>query len=296
MPLYAGLELGGTKTIAVLGTPGLIRERVEFPTTSPEETLARAVQELTRWQATSPIDALGVAAFGPVRLAREAPDFGTILDTPKPGWRGARLIDSLSRNFPGPIALDTDVNAAVLAEHELGAAKGCGTLVYLTIGTGVGGGILIEGQPVHGALHPEIGHMRLRREPGDTFAGTCRYHGGCVEGLISGPALEARFGCSPDQIAPEDPRWHFVARDLAELLANLLLALSPDRIVVGGGVTMRQPQLLPAAIARVPECLGGYLGGVDAVGLQARIVLPELGNDAGPNGSLCLARMIDISR
>lgn len=290
MSLYAGLEMGGTKTIAVLGHAGAIRERVEFPTTTPAETLGRAAQELARWQAAAPISALGIASFGPVRLAPDALDFGTILDTPKPGWRGTRVVEVLRRAFAGPIGLDTDVNAAALAEYELGAGHGCGSLVYLTVGTGVGGGILIGGSPVHGVLHPEIGHMRLRRPLGDTFAGACRYHGACVEGLISGPALEKRFGCSPADVSHDDRRWNQIADDLAELLTNLLLALSPKRIIVGGGVALRQPHLLPMAIARVPERLAGYLGDVSVTELQQRIVPPQLGNDAGPQGSLCLAQ------
>jgi fructokinase len=290
MARYAGLEMGGTKTIAVLGRPGNIEERIAFPTSTPEATLGRAKDVLARWHATEPVKALGIASFGPVRVAPTAPDFGTILDTPKPGWAGTRVIDMLQDVWAGPIGLDTDVNAAALAEHQLGAGIGCGALVYLTIGTGVGGGVLVEGKPLHGALHPEIGHLRLRRAPQDTFPGSCPYHGGCAEGLLSGPALEARFACAPNEVQEDDPRWALVASDLAELLANVLLALSPERVIVGGGVTMRRPQLLDAAIARVPERLGGYLGAITAQVLQSRILLPQLGNDAGPNGSLCLAQ------
>ena len=290
MARYAGLEMGGTKTIAVLGRPGEIAERIEFPTTTPDATLGRAAEVLKRWQAAEPIQALGLASFGPLRLASSASDYGTILNTPKAGWAGVRVVAWLEGACEGPIALDTDVNAAALAEHQLGAGKDCSSLVYLTIGTGVGGGILIEGKPVHGALHPEMGHLRLRRAPDDAFAGACAYHGGCAEGLLSGPALAARFGCAPGDVPPDDPRWRLAAADLAELLANLLLGLSPERIIVGGGVTLRQPGLLEAAIERVPERLGGYLGEVSVAQLQARILLPQLGNDAGPNGSLCLAQ------
>jgi len=290
MPVYAGLEMGGTKTIAVLGEPGAIRERVEFPTKSPEVTLARAADIIAGWHEQEPILALGVASFGPVRLSPQSPDYGTILDTPKPGWRGTSVLGALKAGFAGPMAIDTDVNAAALAEFELGAGRNADALVYITIGTGVGGGVLIDGKALHGQLHPEIGHMRLRRDPTDSFAGVCPYHGACIEGLISGPAIHARFGIPPGDVRPDDPRWVPVASDLAELLANLLLALSPDKIVVGGGVTMRQPHLLRSAIARLPERLGGYLGTVDAAALQTRIVLPQLGDDAGPNGSLCLAR------
>jgi fructokinase len=290
MARYAGLEMGGTKTITVLGRPGEIAERIEFPTTTPDETLGRATDLLRRWHAAEPVQAVGIASFGPVRLATDAPDYGTILNTPKPGWAGARVMETVQAAYPGPITLDTDVNAAALAEHRLGAGQNCSSLVYLTIGTGVGGGILIDGKAVHGALHPEIGHLRLRRSPEDTFRGVCTYHGGCAEGLLSGPGLAARFGCAPGEVPPDDPRWALVASDLAELLANLLMALSPERIIVGGGVTMRQPGLLHATIDRVPERLGGYLGEVSAAQLHARILLPQLGNDAGPNGSLCLAQ------
>lgn len=289
MARYAGLEMGGTKTIAVLGRPGDIEERVEFPTTAPDATLGHAVDVLKRWHTAEPIQALGVASFGPVRLAISAPDYGTILNTPKRGWAGTPVVEMLGAAFSGPIALDTDVNAAALAEHRLGAGKDCSSLIYLTIGTGVGGGILIDGKPVHGVLHPEIGHLRLRRAPEDTFPGACAYHGGCAEGLLSGPALAARFGCAPGEVPPGDPQWRLVAADLAELLANLLLGLSPGRIIVGGGVTLRQPGLLQAAIDRIPERLGGYLGDLSVPQLRTRILLPLLGNDAGPNGSLCLA-------
>lgn len=287
--LYAGLEMGGTKTIAVLGVPGDIRERLEFPTTTPEETLGQAARILDRWQREGALAGLGIASFGPVRLDPLATDYGTILNTPKPGWRGTRVVAALAEAFAGPIALDTDVSAGAVAEHRLGAARGCATMVYLTIGTGVGGGILVNGKPLHGALHPEVGHMRLHRDREDPFPGSCAYHRDCVEGLVSGTALTARFGCSPADVAASDPRWQLVAGDLAELLANLLLVISPQRIVVGGGVIMKQPHLLPAAIAALPERLGGYLGDVDARSLAVRIVKPQLGNDAGPQGSLCLA-------
>lgn len=290
MARYAGLEMGGTKTIAVLGRPGDIEDRIEFPTTTPSATLGRANDVLARWQAAEPIQGLGVASFGPIRLSAEAGDYGTILDTPKPGWAGTSVLQILKSAYSGPLALDTDVNAAALAEHQFGAGQGCGTLVYITIGTGVGGGVLVDGKPLHGALHPEIGHLRLRRAPHDTFPGACRYHGGCAEGLLSGPALEARFGCPPGEVRADKSGWACVASDLAELLTNLLLGLSPERIIVGGGVSMRQPGLLEAAIARLPERLGGYLGDVSAAELGSRIVLPQLGNDAGPNGSLCLAQ------
>jgi len=289
MRQLAGIELGGTKTILVRGAPGRIAERIEIPTTLPDETLGQAAAILTDWHCQNPIAALGIASFGPVRLDPAAADFGSILHTPKPGWRGARLIAGLRGEMDCRIALDTDVNAAALAEYRLGAAQGCGNMVYLTIGTGIGGGILVEGRPVHGALHPEVGHVRLRRVAGDDFAGVCPFHGDCAEGLLSGPALAARFRRHPSEISRDDAAWDPVSRDLAELFALLILTLSPQRIVVGGGVTGKQPHLLPRAIAHVPTILAGYLADCDAASLGTRIVPAALGDDAGPNGALVLA-------
>lgn len=290
MARLAGIELGGTKAIVVLGQPGAIAERHEYPTTTPDETLGRAVALIAAWHAAEPLAALGVASFGPVRVSPEAPDFGMILDTPKPGWAGTSLVQRLQA-VPGlPLAIDTDVNAAALAEHRLGAAQGCDSLVYVTIGTGLGAGIVIEGRPVHGLLHPEVGHLRLRRAAGDRFGGSCPFHGDCIEGLVSGPALAARFGRHPAEVAADEPAWGPVAADLAELLAMLMLTLSPRRIVVGGGVSARQPQLLAMASALVPGLLAGYLGPVDAAALAGCIVASVLGNDAGPTGALVLAQ------
>lgn len=286
---YAGIELGGTKTIVVRGRSGAIRDRVEFPTTTPEETLARAVETIAGWQRQEPLAAIGVASFGPIRVSREAPDFGTMLDTPKPGWTGASVLAPIVQALGLPVALDTDVHGAGLAEWSLGAARGCPVTVYLTIGTGLGGGVLVNGEPVHGMLHPEIGHVRLRRMAGDTFAGACRFHGDCAEGLLSGPALEVRFGRHPSSVMADDPAWVPVAQDLAELLAMLVLTLSPHRIVVGGGVANKQPHLLAGAVSRLPDVLQGYLRDCSPDALTRMIVPPQLGDDAGPMGSLILA-------
>ncbi|GGY94797.1 ROK family protein [Novosphingobium colocasiae] len=289
MKRLAGIEMGGTKTVVVLGRPGAILDRVEFATAGPDETLKRAARIVVDWHANEPVAALGVASFGPIRVNPSADDFGTMLDTPKPGWKGAQVYARLAEWTGLPLALDTDVNGAALAEHRLGAGLGCETLVYYTIGTGIGGGVLVRGSPLHGALHPEIGHVRLRRAPGDTFAGACAFHGDCAEGLLSGPALAARFGRHPATVPPQDPAWAPAARDLAELLAMTVLTFSPQRIVVGGGVTGRQPRLLSAAIGRMPAILGGYLRDCTAATLQDLVVAPHLGDDAGPTGALILA-------
>lgn len=288
-PRLAGIELGGTKCIAVLGEGERIVDRRVFPTTTPHETLGNSIAALHEWHEAAPLSAIGFASFGPICVNPAAADFGTILSTPKPGWSGTQVFAELRHSFDLPIGLDTDVNAAALAEHAHGAAPGCSSVVYLTIGTGLGGGVLINGRPVHGRMHPEIGHIRIRRMPGDRFAGVCPFHGDCIEGLISGPALEARLPAHPSEMDSADNIWAAPAHDLAELLAQLMLTLSPERIVIGGGVTMRQPHLLARARAALPDILAGYLDDVDEDGLASLVCLPALGDDAGPTGALVLA-------
>ncbi|HKR92227.1 ROK family protein [Novosphingobium sp.] len=292
---FGGIELGGTKTVVVLGHPGDIRERLEFPTTTPDETLSHALDIIQRWHERVRLDAVGVASFGPLRLDHSAADFSAVLQTPKPGWTGTRILPRMAETLDLPIAVDTDVAAAALAEHKFGAAQGCSVMVYLTIGTGLGGGILIHGVPVHGALHPEIGHVRLRRAVGDIFAGGCPFHGDCAEGLLGGPALALRFGAHPSHFGAGDPVWDPVAHDLAELLGMLILTLSPQRIVVGGGVANKQPHLLLGAVSRIPEIIRGYVPDCTKEELERRIVPAALGDDAGPTGALILAEYMGIT-
>lgn len=291
MRQFGGIELGGTKMIVVRGAPGTIGERHEFPTSDPVATLAQAARILEGWHRETGLAAVGIASFGPIRVDPDAADHGTILATPKPGWGGTDILSFLRSSLRIPVAIDTDVNAAALAEYHYGAAKGCGTTVYVTIGTGVGGGVLVNGVPLHGLMHPEIGHLRLRRVAGDGFAGACTFHGDCIEGLLSGPALAARFGSHPSLLDPADRAWSPVAADLAELLGALLLAYSPHRIVLGGGVMTNQPHLLAAAVSRIPGQLADYLDGVNEQSLRDIVVPAALGNDAGPHGALIVARM-----
>lgn len=285
----AGVELGGTKTIVILADGAAIVDRVTIPTTTPAETLGRAVDVLEGWSAQGTLDAIGIGSFGPVRVNPAAVDFGTILDTPKPGWRGARIIAPFAARFACPIGFDTDVNVAGMAEAAIGAGQGCGTIVYLTIGTGVGGGVIVDGRPVVGRLHPEIGHLRLRRAAGDAFAGACPFHGDCVEGLISGPALAARLGGDPAAADPANPAWDMVAQDFGELFAALMLTLSSERIVVGGSVALGQPELLARATVVAAERLTAYIPDYDAAALARIIVPPALKQDAGPVGAIVLA-------
>ncbi|WP_230293381.1 ROK family protein [Croceicoccus sp. Ery5] len=284
----AGLEIGGTKLVAARAYGRTIAERVTIATTTPEATLHAARELLARWHAGEALAAIGIAAFGPVRIDRAAPDYGHVLATPKPGWEGADLLAGLS-DFGVPLALDTDVNAAALAEMALGAGQGCETVIYITIGTGIGGGVVVGGRPAHGLLHPELGHVMLRREAGDDFAGICPFHGDCIEGLVSGPALQSRFGTDPAAVAAGDPRWDAVAGDLARLIANLMLALSPQRIVIGGGVGLGQRAMVRQAARKAPALLAGYLPDIDDDAMARIVVPPVLGHDAGPLGAILLA-------
>ena len=287
--VFAGVELGGTKGIALVWRAGRIIAQHQVATTDPAQTLGA----LGDWLAAHPLNVafagLGIASFGPIRVDPAAADFGRILATTKPGWSGAAVRERLAQAVACPVAIDTDVNAAALAEHRWGAGQGCSSVVYLTIGTGVGGGIAIDGRPVHGALHPELGHLRLRRAVGDMFAGTCSFHGDCIEGLIAGPALAARFGGSIHDVAADDPRHDFVAGDLAQLFAALILTLAPQKILVGGGVGLGVPGLLSAAVAKLPALLAGYLPERGPEAFDAMIGPPVLGAEAGPLGAIALA-------
>ena len=285
----AAIELGGTKAIALVAAEGRIIERESFPTAAPAETLLLLTDWIEQRAGGEGFGGLGIASFGPVRLDRASSDFGRILKTPKPGWSDADVVSVLASRLQCPVAIDTDVNAAAAAEYRWGAARGCSSLAYITIGTGLGVGALVNGVPVHGRMHPEVGHLLLRRADGDRFAGTCPFHGDCIEGLISGPALAARLGEDPRGVVAADERWDPVAHDLAHLLASLLLTLSPQRILVGGGVGLGVPHLLPAAIARVPALLCGYLPGLDEGTLAATIRPAGLGEQAGPWGAIALA-------
>lgn len=288
--IFAGIELGGTKAIAVLARGDHIVDRITVPTTTPDETLGALAGWLAELAARQPVAGLGIASFGPVRLDRAAADFARILATPKPGWSGADLM-RLADVLPGvAMAIDTDVNGAALAEYRWGAGQGATSLIYLTIGTGIGGGVLIDGRPVIGRLHPEIGHVSLRRAASDAFAGICPFHGDCIEGLVSGPALWRRLGGDPATTASSDPRWRAVAADMAQLFAMLIHMLAPQRILVGGGVGIGLSWLIDEARAMVPALLAGYHPDLDARALAAMIGAPGLGADAGPLGAIALAQ------
>jgi fructokinase len=288
-PFLAGIELGGTKSIAVLAKGRDIVEQVVVPTRGPLETLEALARQLAGWQGEHRFSALGIASFGPLQLDRGRPDFGRILDTPKPGWSGAAVADMLTEGLSCPWQIDTDVNASALAEFRWGGGKGCQSLCYVTIGTGVGGGLVIDGRPAHGAMHPEIGHLRLRRADGDCFEGACAFHGDCVEGLVSGPALAVRLGGDPSLLPDEDPRWRAVASDIAELAGAILLTVSAQRILVGGGVAMARPFLIALARGMLLERLGSYLPFLTRESVGDILREPAFGSNAGPMGAIALA-------
>jgi len=289
-PLIAGLELGGTKCIATLARGTVIERQERWPTGTPE-TLGLMADTLHQWQAVEPLAAIGIASFGPIHLDRAKPQFGHMGNTPKPGWAGADIYGHFARQFDLPIGIDTDVAGAALAEGEWGAAAGCAVHGYATIGTGVGLGIVVNGQPVHGHLHPEAGHVRIRRQPGDSFPGACPSHGDCLEGLVSGPGLIARAPGPLDSVSDDDPFWDGVAADIAEWASVMLLTLSLQRLVMGGGVMQLRPFLLPRIRAGTAQLINGYIADLDEAMLETILVPPALGADAGPLGAIKLGRL-----
>jgi fructokinase len=238
---------------------------------------------------------LGLATFGPIDLDRASPSYGRILSTPKLAWQGCPIVDILQTALGVPVAVDTDVNAAALAEFMLGAGQGCDPLVYLTVGTGIGGGAIIHGRPLHGLIHPEMGHMFLARAPGDTRPSGCPFHQDCLEGLASGEAIRLRFG-APEMLSSAHQAWDLEASYLGQALATMAMILSPQRLVIGGGV-MHQSHLLPRIREACARALHGYLPRLKIPSdFEAYIVAPALEDQAGVVGALCLAETVRPDR
>ena len=300
-PLLGGVELGGTKCVCLIGTgPDDLRARISIPTgASPALTLDRIAQALQSAIGThGPIRALGIACFGPVDLARDSRTYGHITSTVKPGWRNTAVVAPLEQTFGVPVGFDTDVNGAALAEGRWGAARGLADFAYITVGTGVGVGLVANGQLVHGFGHPELGHARIARKPGDSWPGVCACHGDCVEGLASGPAIAARAGVPADRVPDDSPCWELAGHALAQLLHTLVLASAPRRILVGGGVIEARPALLRSLRDQLLASLNGYIALEELTGdIERYVAPPGLRELAGPLGALALAaERLDVSR
>lgn len=292
MTCFAGIEAGGTKFVCGVGSGPDDLQKTEFPTTSAAETLRRAVSVILDQAQGRAIPALGVASFGPVDLALNSATFGYITSTPKPGWQNLDIVGELKRALGVPVGFDTDVNAAMLAEVRWGAARDLSDAVYITVGTGIGGGAIVGGQLLHGVMHPEMGHLliphdRLR----DPFAGVCPFHGDCLEGLASGPAIEKRWGMRGEDLPPDHPAWELEAHYLALGLMNIVLTLSPQRIIMGGGV-LKNGAVFPPLRRELSRLLNGYIQCPEVSSeIDSFVVPPLLGDRAGILGALALAEL-----
>jgi fructokinase len=290
--IVGGIEAGGTHwncAVAARGDGAELTRVKTIPTTTPAETIGRVAEFFA---AERDLEALGVGLFGPVEVRRDSPRWGTILTTPKPGWENVDVAGALADALEVPIALDTDVNAAAVGEWRHGAAQGLDTFVYVTVGTGIGGGVFANGRPVHGLLHPEVGHMLVPHDRArDPFEGCCPYHGDCLEGLASGTAMRARWG-RPGEELTDPAAWELEAEYLALGLANLVVVLAAERIVLGGGVG-RAPGLIERVRARLREILAGYIAAPQVTSdLDAYLVAPGLGPRSGLVGAIELARNV----
>jgi fructokinase len=291
-PLLGAIEGGGTKFLCAVGySPEHVLEQTVIPTREPRATLQAALDFFSAaHDKHGVIEAFGVASFGPVDLRRHSPTFGRIMATPKPGWSGTDLLGALRSRFDVPAAIDTDTGAAALAELQLGAGRDVGSLAYVTVGTGVGGGYAPAACNGPQLLHPEVGHLRVQRDPRDRdFKGVCPFHGDCLEGLASGPAIVARWGARMGELDATHPARSIVANYLGQLAASIALMVSPERVILGGGV-MSGGQLLPYIREAAREFLNGYIGPLNETGALERYICgPGLGDRAGISGALLLA-------
>ncbi len=288
MGLYGGVETGGTWCVCAIGAgPEEIHRQEQFRTADPEHTLEQIVEFFRRGPA---FEAIGIGSFGPVDLDPRSPTWGYVTSTPKPGWRNVALAPVVRERLGVPVAFDHDVGVAALGEHRWGAGRHARALCYVTIGTGIGAGLLIDGTPWHGLIHPEVGHLRIPHpRERDPFPGSCPMHGDCWEGLACGPAIEKRWGAAGDELPDDHPAWELEAEYLALGILSIVSVFSPERIVVGGGV-MERAGLLAMVRARLRELVAGYLEtpllGQD---IDSFLVPPALGDRAGVLGAIALA-------
>jgi fructokinase len=287
--LYGGVETGGSWCVCALGrAPQQILAEDQFPTTDPDATLSRVVAFFARHPKPK---AIGVGSFGPVDLDPESRTWGYVTTTPKPGWRHVSVARVIQDQLGIPVRFETDVTAAAVGEARWGAGRGVAALCYLTVGTGIGAGLLLDGRPWHGLVHPEVGHMRIpHNHDHDPFPGSCPIHGDCWEGLAAGPSIAARWRLAPERLPNDHPAWRLEAEYLALGLLNIVLVASPQRVIVGGGVVESRP-LLKLIRPRLGELVAGYLE-TPLLGerVDSYLVSPQLGDRAGVLGAIALAR------
>lgn len=287
--LYGGVETGGTWCVCALASgPDHVVAQEQFPTSDPESTLARIIDFFRRNPGAA---AIGIGSFGPVDLDRRSATWGYVTSTPKPGWQHVAVATVIGEQLDLPVVFDTDVAAAAVGEHRWGAGRGIGALCYVTVGTGIGGSLLLDGRPWHGLVHPELGHLRIPHDRvADPFAGSCPVHGDCWEGLASGSALAKRWKRPPTELPEKHPGWLLEADYLALGILNIVMIASPQRVVVGGGVLQRA-SLLAKIRSRLPRLLAGYLES-PALGeeIDSYLVAPALGDRAGVLGAIALAQ------
>lgn len=291
--VFAGIEAGGTKWVCMIANhPEDIRASTRLPTGEPDSTITAAIgfikSQLPRLE---DLQGIGIGSFGPLDLNQDSDTYGYLTTTPKPGWGHTDLLGKFKDEFDLPIGFDTDVNAAALGEHRWGAGQGLSDFIYLTVGTGIGGAAVSNHAVVHGMIHPEMGHLLIPHDwEKDPFPGICPYHGDCLEGLATGPAIKARWGEAAEKLPPDHPAWLLEAHYLGLGIANLVITLSPKRVILGGGV-MEQAQLFPLIREQVNLHLGGYIPAGEITRTnQKYIVPPELGSQAGVLGAIALAQ------
>lgn len=278
------LEAGGTKMVCAIGDEnGNIFEQISIPTESPKETMPKMIEYFK----SKNIDALGIGCFGPICPDKSSERYGYITSTPKLLWRDYNIVGAFEKALNIPVGFDTDVNASCLGEATYGAAKGLKNVVYITIGTGIGAGILVEGKLLHGNLHPEAGHIKLQRHPKDSYEGKCPYHKDCFEGLAAGPAIEARAGISAKELKEDDIAWDIEAYYIAEAICTYILTLAPQKIILGGGV-MHQLHLFPMIQNYVTNMLNGYINTNELSDIKNYIVPAGLKDNQGIVGCLVL--------
>lgn len=294
MKYYGAIEAGGTKFVcSVAADPEHYFSEVRFPTTTPEETLTKTVDFFKEQKKIYGLTAIGVSCFGPIDLNKKSPTYGYITTTPKPGWGFSEIVGVLERGLSIPVGFDTDVNGAALAEYKWGNPSNVNSLVYYTIGTGVGAGVVINGQPVHGLVHPEGGHILVRQDKAkDPYDGFCSYHGNCLEGLCCGPSIKDRFGIPPQDLPADHPIWGIIAGYIAQACVAQICQISPEKIVLGGGV-MEQKQLFPMIHKEVVRMLNNYIQHPMILEhINQYITPPVLGNRSGACGAIALAQML----